>query len=72
MVTCENDGAVFGHIIEVGNVNTAKKSIDDDADKPIDKALKHVTNPITRERLLCGFGLGLSTRSILEMVVFVA
>jgi len=35
---------VFGHIVEIYDVNAAKKRIGDDTNKPIDKALKHVTN----------------------------
>ena len=41
MVTREYDGTVLGHIVEIDNINTAKKRIGDDTNKPIDKALKH-------------------------------
>lgn len=58
MVPCEYDRTVFGHIVEIIYVNTAKKRIDDDTDKPIDKALKHVINQETPERTTLRFRLG--------------
>ena len=62
MVTCEYDRTVFGHIVDIGNINAAKKRIGDDTNKPMDKALKHVIDLGPRSNPLCGFGVGLSTR----------
>jgi prophage maintenance system killer protein len=49
---------VFGHIVEIYDVNAAKKRIGDDTNKPIDKALKHVTNQEPPERPTLRFRLG--------------
>ena len=62
MVTCKYDGTVLRNIVEIGNINTAKKRIGNDTNKPMDKALKHATDQVTPEGPLCGFGSGLSTR----------
>ena len=47
MVARENYRTFFGDIVEIDNVNAAKKRIGDDTNKPDDKALKHVTNQET-------------------------
>ncbi len=49
MVTCKYDWTVFGHIVEIDNINAAKKRIGNDTNKPIDKALKHATDQETPE-----------------------
>jgi hypothetical protein len=62
MVTREYNWTILGHIVEIDNINTAKKRIGDDTNKPIDKALKLATDLEPQSDLLCGFGVGLSTR----------
>ena len=49
MVTCKYDGTVLRHIVEIDNINTAKKRIGNDTNKPMDKALKHATGQETPE-----------------------
>ncbi len=62
MVTCEYNWTVLGHIVEIDDVNAAKKRTGDDTNKPIDKSMKHVTGLEPQSDPLCGFGLGLSMR----------
>ena len=62
MVTCEYNWTVLGHIVEIDDVNAAKKRTGDDTNKPIDKSMKHVVDQKPQSVPLCGFGLGLSMR----------
>lgn len=50
MVARENNWPVLGDIVEIDNINTSKKRIGDDTNKPIDKALKHAIDLELPER----------------------